>query len=145
MCTNGRINRTTTTAIVSMALLGASPAWAEQASLGFVKGHSWGWTGERGEYAAPEASSSMKKLADTGADCVCIAFATTQATSETPHFDWAEKNPQMATDDEIRQAVDLARANGLKVILKPVVNCADVWRAWIKFYRPTTAAERGAG
>ena len=51
-----------------------------------------------------------------------------------------------STDDEIRRAVDLARENNLKVILKPVVNCDDgVWRAWVKFYRPVTDEERAAG
>jgi hypothetical protein len=52
----------------------------------------------------------------------------------------------MVSDDEIRHAIDLARDNGLRVILKPVVNCDDqVWRAWIRFYRPVTDEERAQG
>ncbi len=128
-------------ALVHRTVLGA-----DAPRLGFVKGHSWGWVGSRGDYAGSEAAASMQRLAATGADCVCIAFATTMATVETPRFTWSDENPRMATDDEIRHAVDLARENGLKVILKPVVNSDDgVWRAWVKFYRPVTAEERAAG
>jgi hypothetical protein len=88
----------------------------------------------------------MTALADTGANWVCIAFGTSMATAETPQFAWGDANPRMATDDEIRRAIGLARQHQLKVIMKPVVNCDDsVWRAWIKFYRPVTPDERAAG
>lgn len=40
----------------------------------------------------------------------------------------------MATDDEIRRAIDIARQNNLKIVLKPVVNVRDgTWRSWINF------------
>jgi hypothetical protein len=43
----------------------------------------------------------------------------------------------MVSDDEIRHAIDMAHQNGMKVILKPVVNPDDnVWRAQIKFSKP---------
>jgi len=119
---------------------------AEPDAIGFLKGHSWGWTGRRGEYASPAADESMRKLADTGADSVCIAFATTMRNAETPKFGWSDDNPRMVSDDEIRRAIQLARDNDLKVILKPVVNCRDgTWRAWIRFFRPVTDEERAAG
>lgn len=112
----------------------------------FINGYSWGWVGRRGDYASAEAAESMKKLAETGANTVCIAFATEIQDGQTPEFGWADQNPRMASDDEIRRAIDLARANKVEVILKPVINCRDrTWRAWIKFYRPTTAEERAAG
>ena len=114
--------------------------------LEFVKGISWGWVGKRGEYDSPAAAVSMQKLAETGSTWVCIAFSTTMASPHDPEFAWGDENHAMATDFELRHAIDLARANGLKVILKPVVNCADgTWRAWIRFFRPVTAAERAAG
>lgn len=114
--------------------------------LGFVKGYSWGYDSRRGAYESAEAARSMKLLAGTGADCACICFSTFMPTHETPEFDWGEANPRMVSDDEIRHAADLARANGMKVILKPMINCRDgVWRAWVKFFRPITAEERAAG
>jgi hypothetical protein len=67
-------------------------------------------------------------------------------THDTPEIRFSDNNPQMATDEEIRHAIDLARQNGMRVILKPVVNCADdEWRAWIRFFRPITDEERAAG
>jgi hypothetical protein len=88
----------------------------------------------------------MAKLAATGADTACIAFATTMPDAQTPKFTWGEANPRMVSDAEIRHAIDLARQNKLRVILKPVVNCRDgTWRAWIKFFRPVTDEERARG
>jgi hypothetical protein len=114
--------------------------------LGFVKGYSWGYDSRRGAYESPEAERSMKALAETGADCACICFSTYMQTHQTPDFKWGEANPRMVSDDEIRRAVDLARAGGMKVILKPMINCRDgVWRAWVKFFRPVTDQERVAG
>ena len=112
----------------------------------FIKGYSWGWVGRRGDYASDAAADSMKKLADTGATWVCIAFATEMQDAESPEFGWADRNPRMVTDDEIRRAIDLARENDMEVILKPVVNCrGGTWRAWIKFFRPVTDQEQAEG
>ena len=139
-------------AVVVMLLVARSTSlFAEEAkqdpkSLGFIKGFSWGWVGSRGEYAAPAAAESLQKLADTGTEWVCIAFAPNMKTYDTPEFLFADANPNMITDDELRHAIDVARAKGLRPILKPVVNSADdVWRAWIRFYRPVTAAEKAKG
>jgi len=135
--------------VLNLLLLNAitGAAVADDAnSLGFIKGYSWGWVGTRGSYEAPEATESMQRLAETGTEWTCLAFSTTMATAETPDFGWAEKNPRMVTDDEIRRAIDLARQQGMKVILKPVVNCRDqTWRAWIKFFRPTTQEKQAQG
>jgi hypothetical protein len=115
-------------------------------SLGFIKGFSWGWTGWRGSYAAPAAEVSMEKLADTGTEWICIAFAPNMKSYDAPGFLFGDANPEMITDDELRATIDKARAKGMKPMLKPVVNSADdVWRAWIRFYRPITAKERADG
>jgi hypothetical protein len=137
-----------TLVLAAAALFAADskPATKDPASLGFIKGMTWGWVGSRGEYASPDAADSMKKLAETGSQWVCIAFAPNIKAFDTPEFKFGDDNPSMATDDEIRHAVDLARENGLRVMFKPVVNCADnVWRAWIRFYRPVTDAEKARG
>jgi hypothetical protein len=131
-----------------MLLLGGSArsAHAQADAPTFVKGYSWGWTGRRGEYSGPEADHSLERLAATGADSVCIAFATFMRDSRSPELTWAEDNPRMVSDDDLRHAISSARKNGLRIILKPVVNCRDgVWRAWIKFHRPLTTAEKAAG
>lgn len=102
--------------------------------VGFVKGFSWGWTGRRGQYEGPEPKKSMQKLAETNATWVCLSFAAEMKTFDSPEILWSNNNPKMVTDDEIRLAIQLARNNNLKVIMKPVVNVRDgTWRAWIKF------------
>ncbi len=132
--------------VAHSASLFAEEAKLDPKSLGFIKGFSWGWVGSRGDYAAPAAAESLQKLADTGTEWVCIAFAPNMTTFDTPEILFADGNPNMVTDDELRLAIDVARAKGLKPILKPVVNSADdVWRAWIRFYRPVTDEERAAG
>lgn len=124
----------------------ASEGQQVRPEIGFVKGISWGWLGHRGEYEGPAAAESMRKLAKTGADWVCIVFATNMTAPDDPDFTWGADNPRMVSDDEVRRAIDLARENKLKVILKPVVNCADgTWRGWIRFYRPLTDREKQAG
>ena len=101
---------------------------------GFIKGFSWGWMGWRGQYLGPGPADSMRKLADTGANWVCVSFGAEMEKPNEPQILWADKNPSMVTDKEIRRAISLARENNLKVILKPVVNVRDgTWRAWIKF------------
>jgi hypothetical protein len=118
----------------------------DPADLGFIKGYSWGWIGSRGDYASPAAADSLRKLADTGTEWVCIAFAGRMKTYDTPSIQFADAEPRMITDDELRHAISLARDNGMKVMLKPMVICDDdTWRAWIKFYRPVTDQERAAG
>ena len=88
----------------------------------------------------------MKELAATGADWVCISFATDMQTASDPEFTWGENQPSMVSDDEVRHAIDLARRYRLKVILKPVVNVKDgTWRAWIKFFREATESETASG
>jgi hypothetical protein len=115
-------------------------------STGFIKGVTWGWVGRRGEYADPAAADSMRRLKETNAQWVCIAFAATMPTYDTVDFRWGDGSPTTVSDDELRHAIRLARDNGLKVILKPTVNCADgTWRAWIRFFRPVTDEERKAG
>ena len=137
---------------LALALLGLMPIGVCQAgekdslSPGFIKGISWGWDGARGSYSSPAAAESMAKLAETGAEWVCISFAAYMTTAEDPDFTWGDRTARMVTDDEIRHAIDLARKHHLKVILKPVINCQDgIWRAWIKFYRPLSQAEIAAG
>ena len=118
----------------------------DSAGLGFIKGYTWGASGGRGSFAAPAAADSMQKLADTGANWVCIAFGATMATHDNPEIPFAQANPRMVTDEEIRHAIHLARDNRMQVILKPMVNCRDgTWRAWIRFFRPITEQERAAG
>jgi hypothetical protein len=104
---------------------------------GFIKGHSWGWVGSRDQYLGDAPVESMKKMAETGANWVCIAFAGYMKDGSTPEITWGENEPCMVTDAEVRRAIELARQNNLKIILKPTVNCKDgTWRGFIEFKTP---------
>jgi len=104
---------------------------------GFIKGHSWGWVGTRGQYLGDAPAESMKKLAETNANWVCIAFGAEMNKPDDTNILWGEDDPCMVTDNEIRRAIELARKNNLKVILKPTVNVRDgTWRGYIQFKNP---------
>lgn len=98
----------------------------------FVKGMTYGWNSQRGNYRTPEAVESLRKLKDTGAEWIALSFYTFQDTyaSTEIKFDYG----YTVTDRDIMFAVKKARELGLKICLKPVVNSKDgLWRARIGF------------
>ena len=112
----------------------ASEKWITIADDLFIKGFSWGWTGWRGQYLGPGPAASMQKMAETGAEWATISFAAEMIRFNEPTLLYSNNNERMITDDELRRSLMLARKNGLKIVLKPVVNVRDnTWRAWIKF------------
>ena len=119
-----------------------------QSPTGFIKGISWGWTGSKGQYLGEAPVESMKKLAETGANWVCIAFGgemNEPNNPNNPHIVWSNNCPNMVTDDEIRRAVDIARKNNLKVILKPMVSVRDgTWRGYIDFRTADNKTDKDA-
>jgi hypothetical protein len=100
--------------------------------LGFVTGMTWGWTGIRGTWSTPEAERSLDALEEIAAGWCCITFAALQDTPQSTEVRWRDE--PTVTDDEVRWALREARARGMRLALKPVVNCADgTWRAYIGF------------
>jgi len=98
----------------------------------FIKGMTYGWNSKRGDYRTPEAVDSLIKLKETGAEWIALSFYTFQETYSSTEitFDYG----YTVTDRDIMFAVEKARELGLKVCLKPVVNCRDgLWRARITF------------
>jgi hypothetical protein len=112
---------------------------------GFIKGFSWGWSGWKGQYLGSGPVDSMKKLADTGSNWVCISFGTEMEKPNEPPITWSDANPRMVSDDEILWSIKLACDNNLKVILKPVVNVRDgTWRAFINFKKEDGSVDEKA-
>ncbi|QPE05116.1 1,4-beta-xylanase [Microbacterium schleiferi] len=112
-------------------------------SAGFaapVCGMTWGWVGTRGTWATPEAESSMRAMADTNVTWAAIAYASVQATPFDTEIPFSEA--PTVTDAEIVWAIREAKSSGMRVCLKPVVNCADgSWRAHIGFLWPDVPGE----
>jgi len=98
----------------------------------FCKGYTWGFFARKGDYTSPEAEFSMKRLKEDGCDWICIAvcaFQDTFSSTEIKHI-----YGRMPSDMEVIYAIRMAKSLGLKVCLKPMVNCLDhVWRARINF------------
>lgn len=98
----------------------------------YFKGMTYGWCDGRGDYRKPEAFESMKKLKELGCEWIALTFYTYQDHfySTNIYFDYG----YTVTDRDITHAVENAHKLGLKVCLKPVVNCRDkAWRAKIDF------------
>jgi hypothetical protein len=98
----------------------------------FFKGMTYGWESKRGSYRQPYAVDSLRKLKETGSDWIALSFWTYQEDIHSTQisFDYG----YTMTDRDIAFAVSQAKALGLKVCLKPVVNSRDgQWRAHIGF------------
>lgn len=100
----------------------------------YIAGMTWGFMGNRGTWANDDAKHAMEQMAEkTGINWTAIAFSALQATAHSTEIPyWKEPT---VTDDEVKWAIQEAKNLGLKVCLKPIVNCADgTWRAHINFF-----------
>jgi hypothetical protein len=100
----------------------------------YVAGMTWGWVGVRGTWNTPAAAESLQVMATTtGANWVAITLAALQDTAQSTEIHW--RDAPTVTDEEVLAEIRNAQSLGLKVCLKPVVNCADgTWRAHINFF-----------
>ncbi|MGK9252780.1 glycoside hydrolase family 113 [Paenibacillus humicus] len=101
--------------------------------LEMITGMTWGWTGVRGTWEGPEAEHSMNEMAKLNVGWAGITLGAMQATAQSTEIPyWQEPT---VTDGEVRAAIRRAKEMGMKVVMKPVVNCADgTWRAHINFF-----------
>jgi len=97
-----------------------------------MKGFTYGFDAKRGDLRSEGGIKSQELLYKTGIDWMCLAVVCHQETAHSTEikFDFAET----VSDRDIMAAVERAHKNGIKVCLKPMVNCKDgVWRAYINF------------
>lgn len=97
-----------------------------------INGYTYGFFGKRGQYRSKEGIASQDALYDIGVNWMCLAVAVMQKTciSTQMHFSYKDT----PSDRDIMAAVERAHARGVKVCLKPMVNCEDhIWRARISF------------
>ena len=96
-------------------------------------GMTWGWVGVRGTWATPAADRSMALMREHAVTWTALAYSALQDTPFSTEIRFAQA--PTVTDDEIVRAMREAKRLGMKVCLKPVVNCADgTWRAHIGFF-----------
>ena len=95
----------------------------------YIKGFTFGWMSGRGEFRKPEAKESLRLMAErTGSSHVIFALAALQDHPQAVEVKY--RGEHMVEDDELLDMIRYARTLGLRVILKPTVNCTDgTWRA----------------
>lgn len=97
-----------------------------------IKGFTYGYLAKRGDLESPEGIDSRERLFATGINWMCLAFAMNQDTYNSTEikFDFRYSVPDL----ELIQTIEHAHCKGIKVCLKPMVNCKDrMWRARIDF------------
>ncbi|MFC5653562.1 1,4-beta-xylanase [Paenibacillus solisilvae] len=100
----------------------------------YIAGMTWGWTGVRGTWNTPEADQSMELMKEKlHVNWTAISFGALQDHPQATEIRYYDE--PTVTDEEVRSAIAKAKELGLKVCLKPVVNCQDgTWRAHINFF-----------
>lgn len=97
-----------------------------------IKGFTYGWDSRRGMFSDSRSLESMKRMAQTGTQWAALAFGIAQEKYYSTHFGFDFRFN--STDREIEAAVANLHSLGLKVCMKPVLNCMDgTWRAHISF------------
>ena len=98
----------------------------------FAKGYTFGWCAVAGDYQTEEAQDSLRRLREDGVDYICLAFYALQDTFSSTNIYY--EYGVTPTDEDIVFIINKAHELGMKVCLKPVVNCKDgTWRAFISF------------
>lgn len=101
----------------------------------FIKGFTFRFEpSETQTFAGEETKASLKTLKEeTHIDTVVMAVVALQDTPHSESIDYT--GTHMPSDDELREMIAYGKSIGLRVILKPMVNCRDgAWRAWINFF-----------
>ncbi len=93
---------------------------------------SFGFMAQRGYYSSAEARAQVSRMAEIGIDSVAVMVSVMQETffSTTLYQDFAFT----ASDGELEGIIGLIHKNGIRVMLKPMVECHDSsWRGNINF------------
>ena len=100
----------------------------------FIKGVTFAPFVPSGCLGTKEAKESLVKMKERmGADFVILAPGAVQATPISEEIDF--RSDRTMTDAELIDTIRQAKSLGLRVALKPTVNCADgTWRGHIHFF-----------
>jgi hypothetical protein len=100
----------------------------------FINGITFGPFAPKGSFETAEARESLLQMKErTGADFVIFAPAGVQATSHSEEIDYT--GDMTLGDQELIDIILFAKSIGLRVAIKPTVNCLDqTWRAFINFF-----------
>lgn len=102
--------------------------------MDFIKGITFAPFASRGTFEKDETYESLRMMKEcTHADTVIFVPGGLQENAYSEHIEF--DNEKNVSDEELIRMIDYAKNIGLKVILKPTVNCKDgTWRAHISFF-----------
>lgn len=97
-----------------------------------IKGFTYGFDAKSGEMSSKRAARSQELLFETGVNWICLPVVCYQETAHSFNIEFDFE--RTASDRDLLGVIKRAHENGIKVCLKPMVNCRDgVWRAYINF------------
>lgn len=102
--------------------------------MDFVKGINFATFAPRGVLSSPAAQESLTALLhELRSNTVILTPAGVQAAAQSEHIDFTSAHTM--GDDELVAVIRRLHAQGVRVFLKPTVNCLDgTWRAFINFF-----------
>lgn len=100
----------------------------------YIRGFTFGWDAKKGDFFKSSAKESLQLMKErTNSDTVIIALAALQDHPQSTEIDYMGEH--MVSDEELEKMIDFSHSIGLRVILKPTINCKDgTWRAHINFF-----------
>jgi hypothetical protein len=111
---------------------------------GPVCGMTWGWVGSHEEWNSQSSQESLQALSRINVNWVTIAFQALQDTPQSTTIDY--RDASLVNDEDVTRAIRQAKSMGLKVCLKPVVNCRNgSWRGFISFFDEDVPGEPNWG
>ncbi|MDE6593919.1 MAG: 1,4-beta-xylanase [Oscillospiraceae bacterium] len=100
----------------------------------FIKGITFASFAKRGSLGRAETLKSLENMKErTGADFIILVPNAVQDTPQSENIDFTSEATM--SDSELAGFIKTARDMGLRVALKPTVNCRNgTWRAHINFF-----------
>ena len=100
----------------------------------YIKGVTFAPFTRNGLFSSQEAKQSLENLiARTNADFIILVPPALQENAQSETMDYAAE--WSVGDDELVSFIEYAHSRGLRVALKPTVNCKNgTWRAHINFF-----------
>ena len=105
-----------------------------QNQLGYIKGITFAPFHKRGSLSTPTARDSFDYMIEhTAADFVILAPAGLQEHAHSEEICYTSS--ATFSDEELINMIRYAKSKGIRVALKPTVNCKNgAWRAYISFF-----------
>ena len=102
--------------------------------MDFLNAYTFGFCEKRGFTEREGWKDSLEKMArSTGCNAVILPVVAWQDHTYSTRID--TDTPDVISEEDVRRVCEHARALGLKIIIKAMVNCRDgYWRAYIHFF-----------